>query len=485
MGFFEMFPFTNFHDLNLDWLLAQMKSLGNAFEAFVTSNVLKYADPIDWSITSQYEANTIVRDGENVYLSKQAVPAGIAITNENYWFKVGDLSTYQLQLDQIRHQITDKDEGNNYVASTAYATGTLFFLNGFLSEAITDIETGETFVLNGNYKRVSFDEVFTDTVSGIDSQLDILSAGLAANINRRIKDHFRVFVDAVDGNDENSGTEAEPFKTLERALKYSETVTELRVTLLSAGNYYINGDQAASVSLHIKAAAPNVFLYIDTDGSNEFSVYAAHWNIEGYDENNHITVTAAPEVLSAAAAYFDCCLVTFGWADVLFPIRFYGCSCSLNASSFKQLSFHMSNYVIANGTTITNTDPNQHAIWNNSSMGRIQGGLSVANLSSEGTSNAVIYARNSYLSLLQTTPSNGVTNKYAYSLRTESGSIINITRTRLVNGNANAAQNSNISADTVLITEAGLVFNGCVRWSGSHLQRWDSTAWAWGNVPNL
>lgn len=168
MGFFEQFPWSNFHDLNLDWLLSQMKKLGTAFDAFVSSNVLKYADPIGWSIANQYEANTIVRNGEDVYLSKKAVPAGVAITNADYWFQVGDLSTYALELDTIRHQIAADDEGVNLLASQSYAVGAVFWLNEYLSRATEAIEAGATFVYGVNYERVTVMQLLEELQADID-----------------------------------------------------------------------------------------------------------------------------------------------------------------------------------------------------------------------------------------------------------------------------------------------------------------------------
>ena len=60
MGVFEHFPYTNFHDLNLDWILRIIKELDTEVNSFIEQNVLTYADPIDWNITTQYAKNTVV-----------------------------------------------------------------------------------------------------------------------------------------------------------------------------------------------------------------------------------------------------------------------------------------------------------------------------------------------------------------------------------------------------------------------------------------
>lgn len=101
MGFFNNFPYTNFHELNLDWLLNQMKELGTAFEDFVKSNKLKYADPITWDITKSYNPNTIVVDGSTAYISLQRVPAGTPITDTDYWLAAFDASGYNILAGQV------------------------------------------------------------------------------------------------------------------------------------------------------------------------------------------------------------------------------------------------------------------------------------------------------------------------------------------------------------------------------------------------
>ena len=125
MGFFNNFPYTNFHELNLDWLLNQMKELGTAFEDFVKSNKLKYADPFTWDATTSYNPNTMVLspDGQVVYISLQRAPAGTPLTDGDYWLAVFDASGYNLLQDQI------------------YAQGITI---GTLADAVDDLEAGTT-----------------------------------------------------------------------------------------------------------------------------------------------------------------------------------------------------------------------------------------------------------------------------------------------------------------------------------------------------
>lgn len=65
-----------------------------------------FADPLDWSIESTYEALTIVYDSGNSYTSRQAVPKGIDITNTKYWALTGN---YNAQIEAYRKEVAAYD----------------------------------------------------------------------------------------------------------------------------------------------------------------------------------------------------------------------------------------------------------------------------------------------------------------------------------------------------------------------------------------
>ena len=86
MGIFEHFPYTNFHNLNLDWIMEKITSIEDKLETYIDINQLHFADPITWDITASYPIYTIVIDSNyNGYVSTQAVPPGIALDNDTFW----------------------------------------------------------------------------------------------------------------------------------------------------------------------------------------------------------------------------------------------------------------------------------------------------------------------------------------------------------------------------------------------------------------
>lgn len=61
-----------------------------------------FADPLDWDSTKTYEPLMIVSHLGNSYTSRQYVPAGIDISNTNYWALTGN---YNAQIDQYRSEV--------------------------------------------------------------------------------------------------------------------------------------------------------------------------------------------------------------------------------------------------------------------------------------------------------------------------------------------------------------------------------------------
>ena len=118
MGLFERFPYTNFHELNMEWLLKKMKELAKTVDQFIATESLKFADPIIWDITTQYQKSTIVLDPTgNAYLSVQPVPAGIQLNNEDYWLEIFNFTDYTRTANK---NLTVNVETNTTRATAAY-----------------------------------------------------------------------------------------------------------------------------------------------------------------------------------------------------------------------------------------------------------------------------------------------------------------------------------------------------------------------------
>lgn len=115
MSFLNKYPYTDFHELNLDWILEKMHELGVEMDEFKALNTITFSGV--WDITKQYAAWTVVNDNNLGYISIKPVPAGVLISNTDYWASIVD---YSAELAGIHNDITTL-QGNVGTLNTAVA----------------------------------------------------------------------------------------------------------------------------------------------------------------------------------------------------------------------------------------------------------------------------------------------------------------------------------------------------------------------------
>ena len=150
-------PYTNFHDLNLDWIMEALNEFNTKLTNFVSLATIKYADPIQWNITSQYEANTVVVDSNgNAYLSVKPVPSGVSLDRVEFWTKIGNFD--ELWAD-VKKAITPNDEGHSPTATVNRAVNDLVWVNGALVRVTKAMIAGDAYVPGSNCVSSSTNEV--------------------------------------------------------------------------------------------------------------------------------------------------------------------------------------------------------------------------------------------------------------------------------------------------------------------------------------
>jgi len=139
MIFNHLYPYTDEHELNLDWLLRKMRELGIKMDEFEAVNTITFSGA--WDITHQYPAWTVVSDNNIGYISIQPVPAGIVLTNTDYWRVIVDYSAQiaGMQADIINLQNTVGDASSGLVKQTNDNTSDIATLNGTVSGHTTAI----------------------------------------------------------------------------------------------------------------------------------------------------------------------------------------------------------------------------------------------------------------------------------------------------------------------------------------------------------
>ena len=167
--FLNHYPRTDFHELNQDWMISMLYDMINQVENFVEMNSVKYADPIQWDITRQYEKNTIVIDEitGTTYISSKPVPKGVALSRTEYWNVIFDLgrfitlasqnfaNSYESVLTTTATMPTDKDKWVVW--------------NSILYRAKNDIHVGDRYVIDGNIEKYTV-EMFFDELAHLISE---------------------------------------------------------------------------------------------------------------------------------------------------------------------------------------------------------------------------------------------------------------------------------------------------------------------------
>lgn len=197
MALFENFPYTNFHDMNLDWILKKFVEMDNEIKTFVHVNRIKYANPLQWNITTQYEANTVVLDSSGTaYLSAQPVPAGVSLDNTDYWIEISNFSELW---DDIKHAIDQDDQNHSWNASRNYRQGEYLWIENDLYKTLEAVSRGTTFIVDqvgnpGNVRKVHvMEQIFSinSDISNLTSGQEEISQDfeqLTENVNQAISD---------------------------------------------------------------------------------------------------------------------------------------------------------------------------------------------------------------------------------------------------------------------------------------------------------
>ena len=94
--FLNQWHYSDMHEMNLDWIINTVKRLALEMKSYEAVNHIEYKG--NWSITSQYPSWSIVTDGNRSFISKVPVPAGIELSNTDYWIFIG-LFTVDTSLD--------------------------------------------------------------------------------------------------------------------------------------------------------------------------------------------------------------------------------------------------------------------------------------------------------------------------------------------------------------------------------------------------
>lgn len=113
--FWNKYPYTDFHELNLDIILRIIKDLHQEWDEFKVINAITFGG--EWNITKQYPAWCIVNwnNGQEGYISIKPVPAGVTIDNTEYWVSVvnytATIADLQNRVVSLENTVGDASSG--------------------------------------------------------------------------------------------------------------------------------------------------------------------------------------------------------------------------------------------------------------------------------------------------------------------------------------------------------------------------------------
>lgn len=140
MSYFE-FPHTRNYDGDLGYIIAKLNELNERYNTFFNYNSIRFHDPVEWSINTQYPAWNIVYNtsDENLYISIKPVPLGIDINNTDFWTFVSPLHIDVNFSTTSVNAVANKTITNKIIS----IDGNIEELNNRLAEEITarEIET--------------------------------------------------------------------------------------------------------------------------------------------------------------------------------------------------------------------------------------------------------------------------------------------------------------------------------------------------------
>lgn len=139
--------------------------------------VPKFADPIAWDSTKQYEPLTIVTYQGNSFTSRQYVPEGIEITNSDYWVQTGN---YNAQIEGYRNEVyqlqNTVEDVQDIIPDDAFTSSST------IKDAIDELDAKSTDIAALLPESAfSSSSTVADAISSIEADIDTIEAELPSS----------------------------------------------------------------------------------------------------------------------------------------------------------------------------------------------------------------------------------------------------------------------------------------------------------------
>ena len=289
------YPYTDFHELNDSWILAVLKELINDVENFVSINAVKYADPIQWNITKQYEKNTIVIDPltGTAYISVAPVPIGVQLNRPEYWTVVFDLSSFVVRAAK---NFCPRYEAETTTSATMpISAGQWVVWGDTLYKANVNITPGDSYVVGGNIDEYTVEEAKNDILALI-GDLNDLNTTDKSNLVNAINDVLSTLTNvAGDLNDLNTTDKSNLVNAINENYNSIETIENKLSDYITPDDFTGTDSQKLQAALDSLAGVGgtivinrNYELDADITISHDSNAYDTNINIVGVGKENTI-----------------------------------------------------------------------------------------------------------------------------------------------------------------------------------------------------
>ena len=275
-----------------------------------------FSDPIQWDITLNYEPLTVVLNEGSSYVSRQAVPAGVSLDNDDYWILWAD---YNAQIEAYREEvalyngrisdledglpIADFDSTNTVKAAIDAVDSDVSDLEDALPiadfdsvntvKAAIDAVESDVSDLEGVLPIADFDSVNT-----VKAAIDNADNEITKLQNRKTVYKYTpvCYLDAVNGDDDTAviSDRAYPFKTLNAAIEAAKALgNDYYFSFLNTGTYVLSYRIFVGSVVHFVIADEDtltgtIVINMDSNIVGDLYFYSTHINACGTDLCNLI-----------------------------------------------------------------------------------------------------------------------------------------------------------------------------------------------------
>lgn len=255
---------------------------------------------IEWDNSAPYEPLTIVLYQGNSYTSRQYVPAGIEITNAEFWASTG---LYNAQIESYRQEVQGF---SSQIGALETALPIADFEESTVAAAIAESDTKAQQAIDAATTLSSTLSEIMPT-SAFDATRTI-QAALTNDVAAQPNGNPYVYVACATGDDANEGTIDAPFRTIRGALDWyrRNNGRDLRIYLIESGVY------DASDIIRLTNCQLHIITQNEVAATLRFGsiyMYNCYLHFEG-GSTNYLTVESGPYFhLDFGLTYFYRCNV--------------------------------------------------------------------------------------------------------------------------------------------------------------------------------